>query len=112
MKFPHRRPSDADLASWLETGQPERVEKLIDDSDVTRRLEQLTRLPQADVDAIGAAVAPTAGFADRAASGVRHRVSDLERAVTLLGLLGLSVPTARTLLAEEFPPDDTRPQGF
>ena len=102
MKFSRRRPTDADLVSWLTTGKPARVDKLIDDPDVTDRLERITALPTGDIAAIEAAVTPSEGFVARTEAGVHLRVSDLERAGALLGLLGLGAQTMRTLSA----PDD------
>ena len=98
MKLPRRRrPSDAELMSWLETGQPSRVDKLLDDPDTTGRLERLTALPDDHVATLSAVVAPTAGFNERTENGVKSRVDDLERVGTLLGLLGLGAQTAKTL---------------
>ena len=97
MKLPRRRPSDADLVAWLETGQPSRVDKLLDDPEVTGRLERLTALADTDVATLEQAVAPTDGFAARTEIGVKSRVSDLERVGTLFGLLGLGAQTVRSL---------------
>ncbi len=97
MKLPRRRPSDADLVGWLETGQPSRVDKMLHDPEVTGRLERLTALPDADIATLEAAVSPADGFAARTEVGVKNRVSDLERVGTLFGLLGLGAQTARSL---------------
>ena len=101
MKLPRRRPSDADLVAWLETGQPSRVDKLLDDADITVRLEQLTALADTDLATLEHVVAPTDGFAERTEIGVKSRVSDLERIGTLFGLLGLGAQTARSLGGNE-----------
>lgn len=98
MKLPRRRrPSDAELMSWLETGQPGRVDKLLDDPDTTARLERLTALPDQDVATLSEVVAPAVGFNERTETGVKNRVDDLERVGTLFGLLGLGAQTAKTL---------------
>lgn len=98
MKFPRRRrPSDSELMSWLETGQPRRVDKLLHDPDTTGRLERLTALPRDDVATLSEIVAPAVGFTERTETGVKNRVDDLERVGTLFGLLGLGAQTAKTL---------------
>lgn len=96
MKF-RRRPTDRELVSWLETGRPTRVDKFVDDSEVAHRLERLTELSSTDRAALDESVTPRTGFEARTGSAVRSRVSDLERAGTLLGLLGLGAQTARSL---------------
>ena len=103
MKLPRRRPSDADLVAWLETGQPSRIDKLLDDPDITVRLERLTALADADIATLEQVVAPTDGFAERTEAGVKNRVSDLERVGTLFGLLGLGAQTARSLGGSDEP---------
>ena len=97
MKFPRRKPSDDELISWLETGQPSRVDKLLDDPDTTDRLERLTALPDGDVATLNELVAPADGFVERTEAAVQTRVSDLQRVGTLFGLLGLGAQTAKTL---------------
>ncbi|BAN03778.1 hypothetical protein [Ilumatobacter coccineus] len=101
MKFFRRRPSDDDLLSWLETGEPRRVDKLLDDPDTTDRLERLTALPADDLAALHDVVEPADGFAERAESAVQTRVGDLQRVGTLFGLLGLGAETAKTLTSDD-----------
>lgn len=97
MKFPRRKPSDEELMSWLETGAPSRVDKLLDDPDTTGRLERLTALRDNHVETLHELVKPAHGFAERTESAVQTRVTDIQRAGTLFSLLGLGAQTARTL---------------
>ena len=103
MKFPRRKPSDAELMSWLETGEPRRVERLLDDPDTTRRLERLTALRDHDVAVLNKLVTPADGFAARTEAAVQTRVSDLQRVGTLLGLLSLGAETAKTFTSKDEP---------
>ncbi len=103
MKLPRRRPSDAELVRWLETGQPSRVDKLLDDPDITGRLERLTALADTHLATLERAVTPADGFAERTEIGVKSRVSDLERVGILIGLLGLGAQTARSLGGSDDP---------
>lgn len=103
MKFPRRKPSDEELMSWLETGLPARVDKLLDDRDTTDRLERLTALPDDDVATLHEVVTPADGFAERTEAAVQTRVSDLQRVGTLFGLLGLGAQTARTFTSKDEP---------
>lgn len=95
MRF-RRRPTEAQLQSWLVDGAPASVERWLDDPDITDQLERLTALPDEHSEALRDTVAPTDGFHDRTTDGVRARVSDLERLGVIVGLLGLGPRTART----------------
>jgi len=103
MKLPRRKPSDEELMSWLETGAPGRVDKLLDDPNTAQRLERLTALREHHVATLHELVKPTHGFAERTEIAVKTRVSDLERIGTLFSLLGLGPQTARTLSSNEEP---------
>ncbi len=103
MKFLRRTLSDEELLSWLETGEPRRVDKLLDDPDTTGRLERLTALPDSDVATLNELVTPADGFAERTEAAVQSRVSDLERVGTLFGLLGLGAQTAKTFTSKDEP---------
>lgn len=93
----HRRPSDRDLISWLETGRPVRIERWLDDAETIEHLERLTDLGSVALAVLDELVVPSPGFAARTEAGVRKRVSDLERAGVLFGLLRLGADTARSL---------------
>ena len=103
MKFPRRKPSDAELMSWLETGEPGRFDKLLDDPEITGRLERLTALRDHDVAVLNKLVTPAAGFTARTEAAVQTRVSDLQRVGTLFGLLGLGAETAKAITSKDEP---------
>lgn len=93
----HRRPSDQDLISWLETGRPSRIERWLDDPGTVEHLERLTDLGSVARGVLDELVKPSADFAARTEAGLKKRVSDLERAGVLFGLLRLGADTARSL---------------
>ena len=106
MKLPRRRPSDDDLRSWLLTGTPGRIEKMIDDPTVAARLDRLTELDPQDRDALHAAVAPSDGFRERTSVGVQRRVGDLERARALFDLFGLGARTVQSFVTSQEKEDE------
>ena len=93
-----RRPTEEQIRSWLATGEPEWVERWVDDPDVATHLERLSELPDDDAALLGALVEPTAGFAERTSLAVQSRVGDLERLGVVLDLLSLGPRTVRSLI--------------
>ncbi len=99
------RLSDKTLRRWLRTGRPTRVERHLDDPDVTARLELLTRLDAGEVAALRSLSEPGDGFEERVTAGASRRANN-ETAGLLIDLLGLGWHTTAAI-AEPPGSDDT-----
>ena len=73
---------------------------MIDDPDITERLDALTRLRSDEVEALTGALAPQEGFEERVAGGIRRQL-DSEIVDLLVDLCGLGWHTATSLLEPE-----------
>ena len=93
-----RKPNVEQIGQWLDSGSPARVERWLDDPAVAAILERLSELDPEKRLALHDAIAPSVGFEERTAQGVRSRVDDLERLGVLFGLLALGPRAASALL--------------
>ncbi len=94
-----RHPSRQRLQRWLETGEPHRIDRHIDDCEVCQTaLETLSELDEETVADLQAATTPPADIAERTHGGVDDRLRDEAAVGAFLDLFTIGWDVARCIL--------------
>lgn len=92
--------SDRTLLRWLQTGKPRRVTRRLDEPRISERLEAMTRLSPAQVEALTEVLAPPEGLGP----GLVDRLfghDDSEALGVIVDLCGLGWYTASAILESD-----------
>lgn len=109
-----RHPSPRRLQRWLETGEPRRVDRHIDECELCQAaLETLSELDEETVADLQAATTPPADLAERTHGGVDGRLRDEAAVGAFLDLFTIGWDVVRCVLdpttESGAPHDDTDP---
>jgi hypothetical protein len=99
---PRWHPSDRRLLRWVEGAPSRRADRhLTRCGRCSGRLEQLTTLDPAALQALQEAIAPQTGFSGRIEARLRERMLDHETLTLISDLFGVPWSTSRLLLQED-----------